>query len=279
MPRTARTAPAPDRPGGPSGLLQQIDAAFAELVSGSEPLGIYGGEVTGLPARWIPLDELRSMLLHPSTRYQTRDETMALLVLRARNGGEDWKVGLLGVLVPGLAAVAGRAARGYPGDFEDVVAEAVSGLLDAAARVDLAEGRVASRLLGVAFTRAWAMVRHERRRRRWEHAAATQIDSQGHGDPAAGASVGRDHDPADVLRLAVACGVLTAAEARLIARTRLDGIPLNEVATCLRITHATVRQRRSRAERRLVRWIAQLDGDGAAPALGCLSRAELAGGL
>lgn len=259
MPPTAHAVPAPDRPGCPSGLLQQIDVAFARLVAGPEPLGIYGGEVAGLPARWIALDELRSMLLHPSTRYLTRDEAMALLVLRARSGGEDWKVGLLGVLVPGLAALAGRAAQGYPGDFEDVVAEAVSGLLDAVARVDLAEGRVASRLLGVAFTRAWAMVRHERRRRRWETAAAAQVHPQGYGDLTTATSLDQDRDPADVLRLAVVCGVLTAAEARLIARTRLDGIPLMDVAVGQRITHAAVRQRRSRAERRLVGWIAELD--------------------
>lgn len=276
MPPTARAFPVPDRSGGPPGLLQQIDAAFARLMAGPEPLGIYGGEVAGLPARWIGLDELRSMLLHPSTRYLTRDEAMSLLVLGARSGGEDWKVGLLGVLVPGLAALAGRAAQGYPGDFEDVVAEAVSGLLDAVARVDLAEGRVASRLLGVAFTRAWAMVRHERRRRRWETAAATQVHPQGHGDLAAAASLDQDRDPADVLRLAVSCGVLTAAEARLVARTRLEGVPLREVAAGMRITHTAVRQRRSRAERRLVAWIAELDGGGSAA--GCHAR-RVTGGL
>lgn len=263
MDRTARTAALPDRPYGRSGALQHIDIAFARLVGGPEPLAIFGGEVAGLPARWIALDELRSMLLHPSTGYATRDAAMALLVVRARTG-EDWKVGLLGVLAPGLAAMTGRAAQGYPGDFEDVAAEAVAGLLDAAGRIDVAEGRVASRLLGVAFTRAWSMVRHERRRRRWEDAAASRIDPEGHGDPAAVAPAeDLDRDPSEVLGVAVACGVVTVAEARLIARTRLDGIPLLEVAAGLRISHAAIRQRRSRAERRLVGWLAEFGGGGA----------------
>jgi len=267
MSRNLSTPLAQVRPSARSGVLRHIDDAFALLVHAPEPLAIHGGDVAGLPDRWIALDELRSMLLHPSTGYATRDAAMALLVTRAR-ASEDWKVGLLGVLAPGLASMAGRARVGYPGDFEDVAAEVVAGVLDAVGRIDVAEGRIASRLLGVAFTRAWSMVRHERRRRRWEEASAATVPADGHSDPAASpAAADSDRDPSDVLQVAVVCGVVTAAEARLIARTRLDRIPLLEVAAGLRISHAAVRQRRSRAERRLVRWLAELGTGEPAPGL------------
>lgn len=273
MSRNLSTSLAQVRPSARSGVLRHIDDAFARLVARPEPLAIHGEDVAGLPDRWIALDELRSMLLHPSTGYATRDAAMALLVTRAR-ASEDWKVGLLGVLAPGLASMAGRARVGYPGDFEDVAAEVVAGVLDAVGRIDVAEGRIASRLLGVAFTRAWSMVRHERRRRRWEEAAAATVPANGHGDPAASpaaADSDGDRDPSDVLQVAVVCGVVTAAEAWLVSRTRLDGVPLLEVAAGLRISHAAVRQRRSRAERRLVRWLAEL---GTGEPVSRLSRGE-----
>jgi hypothetical protein len=39
-----------------------------------------GRGVVGLPERLIPIDELKAILLHPSTSYQVRDETLAQFV-------------------------------------------------------------------------------------------------------------------------------------------------------------------------------------------------------
>jgi hypothetical protein len=59
-------------PGDPSPL-DTLDHAFRLLASEPTPLTLHGGAVgRGLPARPIPLLELRSMLLHPSTGFAAR---------------------------------------------------------------------------------------------------------------------------------------------------------------------------------------------------------------
>jgi len=40
-----------------------------------------------LPDRAIPLVELRSILLHPSTRHETRNAALSMLLGRARDEG------------------------------------------------------------------------------------------------------------------------------------------------------------------------------------------------
>ncbi len=243
-------------------MLALLRRAFVQLVDRPEPLGIDGGEVPGLPARWIRVDELRSMLLHPATGHDTRDAALTLLVEHARGDDPDWQVALLGVLAPGLANVTVRAAVGYAGDVADVDSEAVAGLLHALRCGDPVEVRVAARLLGAAFTRAWLFARQDRRQRRREQAAAAPGDHWPYADPGELPLYGDRHrGPTDVLRAAVACRVLTSAEARLIGATRLDGVPLSEIAAGQKLSHAAVRQRRSRAERRLAAWIADQQGE------------------
>jgi DNA-directed RNA polymerase specialized sigma24 family protein len=55
-----------------------------------------------------------------------------------------------------------------------------------------------------------------------------------------------------VLRRAVLAGVVTAAEAELIAQTRIEGAALQEVAQRLGATYNAVKVRRQKAERRLL---------------------------
>ena len=51
-----------------------LDRSFQLLVCEPAPLALDGGAVGGgLPARPIPLDQLRSLLLHPSVGFDTRD--------------------------------------------------------------------------------------------------------------------------------------------------------------------------------------------------------------
>jgi hypothetical protein len=51
--------------------LDTLEDAFRLLTGGPSPLVLDGREVgRDLPARPIPLGELRSMLLHPSTSYR-----------------------------------------------------------------------------------------------------------------------------------------------------------------------------------------------------------------
>ena len=89
---------------------------------------------------------VREALLRRGTAYGTRDAALAELVGRAR-AGEPWKTGLAGVLLPGLRATVGPAARAYPRYRSELEAEALAGLLEALPRVRLERGRIAASLI------------------------------------------------------------------------------------------------------------------------------------
>ena len=63
------------------------DTAFRLLCAGPQPLALHASKVAaGLPDRPVPLDELRVLLLHPSTGARARNQVWAELVRRARAG-------------------------------------------------------------------------------------------------------------------------------------------------------------------------------------------------
>jgi len=115
--------------------LDVLDTSFRLLVCGPSPLAIDGAALGhGLPARLIPLDELRALLLDRDTSYAARDAAVGELLCRARHQGGAWTVGLAGVLAPGLRRVAAALAGEYPGDRADIDAEVLAGLLDGIGR-------------------------------------------------------------------------------------------------------------------------------------------------
>ena len=72
--------------------LAVLDRSFRLLVCEPAPLALDGFAVDGLPDRPIPLDVLRSMLLHPSVGFDTRDTALTWLVGRAQTEGGPWLV-------------------------------------------------------------------------------------------------------------------------------------------------------------------------------------------
>ncbi len=114
------------------------DAAFRLLCAGPQPLALHASKVAaGLPGRPVPLDELRVLLLHPSTSARARNQVWAELVRRARAGDPAWVVGLTGIAMPGLRRAAGSLAAAYRGDRADLQAEVLTGFLAALRALDL----------------------------------------------------------------------------------------------------------------------------------------------
>src|SRR5207253_3032634 len=98
---------------------------------------VRGAEVAGgLPARPVPLDELRVLLLHPSASARARNQVWAELVRRARAGDPAWTVGLAGVAMPGLRRAVGSLAAAYRGDPADLQSEVLTGFLAAVRALD-----------------------------------------------------------------------------------------------------------------------------------------------
>ena len=131
------------------------ETAFRLLCAGPQPLALHASKVAaGLPDRPVPLDELRVLLLHPSTSARARNQVWAELVRRARAGDPAWTVGLAGIAMPGLRRAAGSLAAAYRGDPADLQAEVLTGFLAAVRALDpddLESVPLASRLCWAAW--------------------------------------------------------------------------------------------------------------------------------
>src|ERR1700761_5452187 len=88
-----------------------LDDAFAALSAEPRPHTFDASTVAGLPDRAIPLMELRTRLLHPSTSYATRDAVIARLVVAAHDDGGAATIALAGMLLPGLRRAAYSLVR------------------------------------------------------------------------------------------------------------------------------------------------------------------------
>ena len=224
--------------------LDTLEDAFNVLVAEPSPLALEGAALgPDLPARRLPLDELRTFLLEPSISYETRDRAMAELLRRAK-AEPAWLIGLGGVLLPGLRRIAGRVAKGYPGRTADLDAELLAGFVEAVQVTEPSGSRLASRLLTIPWTRAKAVRRVEVA---WVHHKERSNSSTVPQRPWS--------HPDFVLARAVTAGVLTDEESELIGETRVGGARLGDLAASWRIPYERLRRRRYRAECRLVRWL------------------------
>jgi len=231
-----------------SSFLDILERSFRLLVAGPAPLGVDGREIhSDLPARRIPLDELRTLLLEETTGFAVRNAALAVLIRRAKQQRGAWVVGLAGVLLPGLRRLAGRLARDFPGEVADIDAEVLTGFLEAVDKVQPGGEYLAARLLWPAYRRArrLRLVEFEQTLPRIPDQAAAHLPAQPWGHP--------DF----VLARAVKAGVITAAEAELIGATRLEDADLLTFALAEGCSIDTIRHRRVRAERRLVRFLRQ----------------------
>jgi len=226
------------------------DAAFRLLCAGPQPLALRAAKVAaGLPDRPVPLDELRVLLLHPSTSARARNQVWAELVCRARAGDPAWTVGLAGIAMPGLRRAVGSLAAAWRGDPADLQAEVLTGFLAAVRALDpddLDQVPLASRLCWAAWRAGQEMALADagwsaRRRHLAEWRDGPELP-WGH--------------PDFVLAAAVREGILTRGQAALIGRNRLEGVPLSQIAAETGISHSALCNRRKKAEKAITDAIA-----------------------
>jgi hypothetical protein len=226
----------------PPSPLSSADAAFRLLTQGPDPLSLDGTTIRGtLPDRLIPLDELKRILLRASTDGGTRDAAWSVLVTRARCDGPAWMVGTVGVAMPALRRMAGQLTRGHDLDTAaDIDAEILTGFLGAVRSLDLSRRAIALRLRWAAY-RAGAAYRAT--------VVSNPVSTE---DPGLAAVPPLPSGHPDLLLAdAIAHGVISAADAEIIASTRLESMALTAVARQLAVPYDAVRMRRSRAESRL----------------------------
>src|SRR6266498_53688 len=100
----------------PTTPLAAAQRAFDLLTCPPAPLAFDGRAFPGLPARLLPLDELKTVFIDDATPRRVRDEVWRELVIRARRDGPAWVVAAVGIAMPGLRRVAGLLAKGWRGD-------------------------------------------------------------------------------------------------------------------------------------------------------------------
>ncbi|WP_238783064.1 hypothetical protein [Streptomyces monomycini] len=217
---------------------------FSRLVDGAGPPTVDGAAFAHLPDRMLGLGELRDLLLRPQCPGSVRDAVWAHLVARARAEGGCWTVACAGMALPALVRVAAWVAARYPGEVQDVEAEALAGFFAGLATVDLGRAHVLLRVV-------WAA------RRAGFAALSEALDAPVPVAPRFGPAPPRPGwgHPDLVLARAVGATVLTETEAELIGTTRLERVPVVRWAQEHGAPAPTVYARRRRAEQRLVAYL------------------------
>jgi hypothetical protein len=218
--------------------------AFEWLVTGPDPVSVDGRLFPGLPARRVPLDELRDLLLDRDCTQALRHAAWAHLVLLSRLRGGTWTVGCVGVALPALTKIAKKLSARFAGDPSDIHAAVLTGFLTEIADIDLRKPRIMLRLRWAAYRAGHTAVR--------EALDAPIPSGSGFRSCAPPAPWGH---PDYVLARAIAEHAITAEEAELIGATRLEGLPLATAAEDRAISYEAAKKIRQRAENRLADYL------------------------
>ena len=129
----------------PRAPFETLEICFRLLSTGPAGLALDGRRLGhGLPARPIPLVELRALLQHPTGTHELQRAVIEELVRRALHQGEDWVVGVAGVLLPGLRWIAAsvllvdhRAAGDVEAELLELLRDAIGSHAPAALKLAL----------------------------------------------------------------------------------------------------------------------------------------------
>lgn len=232
--------------GSTTSTLRTVNMVFALLAADSTELVLSGHDFgDDLPIGPVPLRDLRGLLLAEGTSLRTRDAVWRELITRAREDRSTWLVAAVWMASPGLRRWTEVLAQAFTGDTEDLESEIVEGFLRELDRVDVDASSLAYRLVRAGHKAGTKLVYAEAAfdGSRWL-TFRSQLPHTPWGHP-------------DLVLLdAVAAGVVTLDEAKLIATTRLEGVPIDRIAALAGERTNTVVVRRHRAEHRLAEAIA-----------------------
>lgn len=184
----------------------------------------------------------RDRASHP---WEEADAGLAALCLEARGGDETAASLLLWLVLPGLLRLRSRLARSVVLPPEDLDAELLAGIWEAASVVQASTRRVASRLLNTALWRALNTLREALR---WAETAtplAPELEDRAE-------FTAPSPEPGDALAGAVREGAVSSDEMELLLTTRRT---IGKIAAQLGISLSAAQGRRHRARERLLAWL------------------------
>jgi hypothetical protein len=229
-------------------LIRRIEGDLAAL----RRTGMLGEALRRWQARWHGLrpfadaEALIDFFRDPdSAPPRAKDSALAALCVEATHGDQAASTLLLWLMLPGLLRVRQRLAAWRALGRDDLDAELIAGVWEAAGAVGPASTGVAARMVNRARRRGHAAVR---RATDWAgrcEPLSTEVSD--------GALVPGDVGIEGILRDAVQAGVISVGEAELICTTRET---IGEVRERLGVTLYAAQMRRHRARRRLLDWLA-----------------------
>jgi len=189
---------------------------------------------------------LIALLRHPDPSPRAaKDSALAAVCVEATNGDRVASTLLLWLMLPGLLRVRQRLAAWNALAREDLDAELAAGLWEAASAIGPATTGVGARMVNGARRRALGAVR---RAARWAGRSEPLSIEATDPEPVPG-SISLE----DVLSDAVRAEVISSSDAELLRTTRET---IGEVREQLGIKLPAAQQRRHRARRQLLDWLA-----------------------
>jgi len=175
---------------------------------------------------------------------RAKDSALAAICADATYGDRAAVVLLLWLMLPGLLRVRRRLVSSAL-DHEDLDAELLAGVWEAATAIEPSTPNVATRLRHGARKRALAAVRQAE-----DWAGRIEPLTREVGESTGSEAGAGDAD--DVLSEAVRAGVISAAEAELFRASRTT---VRKLRSVLSVSESGLRSRRLRAKRRLLAWL------------------------
>ncbi|MFJ9618831.1 hypothetical protein [Streptomyces noursei] len=211
----------------------------------------------------LPIDQIRSRLAHAATSPTLRQHTWCEVVRRAQRLGDPWDLVAVGMTVPMLRRMLSRLACPAHLERAEVEQEALAAVTSAVSTVNAVAADVARELFATADRAVNRLVYAARRRveketghqavhlgRLTRSAARTACQAV-----SLGAGSGEASNEYAVLARAVGAGAVGVAEAQLIARTRLDGEPMQLLAEERGVSVRQLYRHRAAAEQQLAAYL------------------------
>ncbi|MEN8652388.1 hypothetical protein ABCR94_17730 [Streptomyces sp. 21So2-11] len=231
----------------------QLDAALLQLAAESRPLSLPSELMSeSEPGVFWPVDLVRARMAHPSTPSVVRDRVWWEIVRRRLMFGEPWGTVGVAMALPSLRRALARLPRLAEMEHGELEQEVLAAVTEELVALDPYEKPVQ---VGLRLVRAGDRAAHRvvyaalrERRLRPQPLDEGSVVPQ----PWAGGSQAQVYA---VLERAVGAGVLSSAEAELIAGTRLDGLSAQAVASAAGISVRAMFRRRAAAEHRLAKGL------------------------
>ncbi|HEY7224686.1 MAG TPA: hypothetical protein VH561_14005 [Micromonosporaceae bacterium] len=233
----------------PASALDAVERAFQALVNRRPHPVVFDARDLGRgwPARFIPLDELRDLLVcDRRVSRESRDAAWHQIIDHARTWRQPWIAVAAGLARPPLVAMAEKLRTGREQVIADVESELVTGFIDALLHNDLTGPRPQLRMCWAGW-RAALLVREP----------ATWEEVPDLFDPSSRSPTRPYGHPDLLLGRAARLGIIGADDAELISQTRFGRVLVEQLAATRGIDAAALRMRRRRAELKVAHAIDQ----------------------